>query len=633
MCGIAGLAINRNAGDSEWRLVENMVDAIRRRGPDDRGFFHDGGAVLGMCRLSIIDLSGGHQPIANEKGDVTLVCNGEIYNHEELRVDLISKGHKFKTGSDVEVALHLYEDLGLEFVKKLRGMFSLAIWDSRSQRMILARDRIGIKPLYYENLPEGGLIFGSELKTLTTQGVGNREVDRSALQAYFTRGYIPNPQTIFSGVHKLEPGHLLVWEKGKSRQERYWDLEFHPDRGPSESDWIEGFIDLFKSTLKLHLRSDVPLGAFLSGGIDSSLVVALMSGLVDKPVNTFTMGFGGSSGGFLDERKYSRQVSRRYNTVHHEYEVHPDLTSVIEDIVHAFDEPFADDSVIPSYYICRETAQHVKVALSGLGGDELFGGYERYLGFQWSERYAQIPQWIRRFILSPLVNAMKESRNGHYTINHMKRFVRASDLEPAERYDSFVSIFSSAQVRQLLKNDVGDDDTSHDYLASNDFNLGSRDLLSNALLHDVRTYLPEDILALSDRLSMWHGLELRVPFVDHKVMEYCSRIPSSFKIRGFQKKVLLKRAAKPYLPEEVISHRKQGFASPMASWFRGDLRDYLQDSLSPSNLNRHGWLDVAMVQKLIEDHMSRKELNDRKLFGLLMFQRWYENNFCSLDKK
>jgi asparagine synthase (glutamine-hydrolysing) len=618
MCGITGIYCESDL--PQQRELEAMVHSIRRRGPDDRGYFVSGPVGLGMSRLSIIDPENGRQPISSEDGNVVVVCNGEIYNHPELRRELGAKGHRYKTRSDAETLVHLYEEEGLDFLDRLQGMFGLALWDQKRHRLIIARDRLGIKPVYYTTSADL-LIFGSELKAVVASKRLSLTVDNSAIDAYFKLGYVPNPLTIYREVKKLPPAHVLIHENGQTRLKKYWNLSFEPKPAKSASEWQEQFVSLFQATVEKHLMSDVPLGAFLSGGVDSSFVVATMAGLMDKPVKSFTVGFAGSKGGYLDERDIAREVSRQFGTEHTEFEVQPRPEEIIDEVVEAFDEPFADDSVIPTYYLCRETSKQVKVALSGLGGDELFAGYERYLGLVLSSSYDKLPGFVKTSIIGPLVNRLPELKNGHYTINHLKRFVRSSKFPPAERYQSYVSIFGGEERRSLLPglNGFANGDVNLEY-----FSNSRMGLLDQALNQDIHTYLPEDILALSDRLSMWHSLELRVPFVDHQLVEFCAAMPASLKIRGREKKVMLRRAARGVLPDAVLNHRKQGFAAPMAAWLRGDLKEYVADSLSTSMVARHGLLDPKYVHGLLHEHWTRRELNDRKIFSVLMFQRWLD---------
>ena len=623
MCGIAGLWTTNDDTPVSRDTVGRMISALHHRGPDDQGMHVSRRVGMGMTRLSIIDVSGGHQPISSEDGMVTVVCNGEIYNHNELRRELMARGHVFRTRSDVEVIVHLYEELGVRCLDRLRGMFGIALWDERRQRLMIARDRLGIKPLFYARTANQ-LLFASEMKAIARSGIVSLDLDAEALNSYLTFGYIPSPRTIYKNVKKLDPGHVMVCEGGSVTTERYWQLRFEPQTDPDETAIGERFIELFSDAVRTHLMSDVSLGAFLSGGVDSSLVVALMAECTSTPVKTFTIGFGGSAGGHLDERPYARLLSNRYGTTHTEVEVRPNLEEVIDEIVDAFDEPFADDSVIPTYYICKLARQQVTVALTGLGGDELFAGYERYLGLKLSGAYQTLPSLLRRRVVEPIVDRLPERRDGRYTINHLKRFVRSAALPSAYRYLDYVTIFNNDLKRQIYRPEalaaahVNGHDTSLFDAPSGD------DLIDRALNHDIHTYLPEDILALSDRLSMRHALELRVPFLDHPLVEFCASIPSSLKIRATTKKYLLKRVARRFIPGEIIDHRKQGFGSPMSAWLRGDLKGYVRSTLSPERLSRHGLFDAEAVGGLIDAHQDYRESNERQLFALMMFQKWHE---------
>lgn len=622
MCGIAGLF--DSSGQTPLATVDRMVTALRHRGPDDRGIHTSPGVAIGMTRLSIIDLVSGHQPISSEDGAVTVVCNGEIYNHVELRRELEARGHQFRTRSDVEVIVHLYEEIGVRCFERLRGMFGVAIWDERRHKLVIGRDRLGIKPLFYA-AHNGRILFASEIKAIAQSRDVPLRLDYDALDRYLTLGYIPAPLTIYCDIRKLEPGHMLVCERDSVHLERYWRLRPAPVRAEGEPELTRRFLDLFSDAVRSHLMSDVSLGAFLSGGVDSSLLVAVMSAHTSEPVKTFTIGFGGGAGGYLDERGYARALSRQYGTAHTEFEVRPDLESILDEAVGTFDEPFADDSVIPTFHICRLAREHVTVALTGLGGDELFGGYERHLGAKLSGAYDRVPRLVRERIVAPLVDRIPERQDGHYTVNHLKRFVRAAALPPAHRYLTYGSVFSSQMKQQLCTADTLRHLQARNTSADTEFFDGwSGDNVDRALHHDIHTYLPEDVLALSDRVSMRYGLELRVPFLDHELVEFCASIPSKLKIRALTKKYLLKRAAAPLLPPEILNHRKQGFASPMSAWMRSDLERYVRDTLSPARLKRHGFFDEKAVGDLIDAHMARRESNDKQLFALIMFQKWHE---------
>ncbi len=627
MCGIAGLwAPELSSGEVGARL-DAMTEALHRRGPDDRGALTwDHGFALGMTRLAIIDVAGGHQPIDNEDGSLTIVCNGEIYNHGALREDLRRRGHRFKTDSDVEVILHLYEDEGDQCLAKVHGMFAVAILDRRNRRLFVGRDRLGIKPLYYAFSPATRrFVFGSEIKALVGSGLVDRRLDPQGFDQYLTFGYVPSPYSIYSAIRKLPPAHYLVLQDDGVRLQQYWAPAQAEARG-SLDELEQQFDERFAEAVRSHLMSEVPLGAFLSGGVDSGLVVSAMAEATSSPVRTFTIGFGGATGGFLDERSIAREISARYGTAHTELEVTPSAADVLDEVVHAFDEPFADDSVIPSYYVCKLARQHVTVALSGLGGDELFGGYERHLGFALSSTYARVPGVLRNGLIAPLVNALPERADGHYTVNHLKRFVRASHLPPEQRYASYVSVLNQGLKAEVLSDDaqawLAASRRSAPEIATMNPALSG---LPAALDYDLRTYLPDDVLALSDRLSMWSGLELRVPFLDDRLVEFCYSLPPGVKIRGMTKKFLLRRVAERRLPRSVLTHRKQGFASPMAAWLRTDLRDYVRDALAPARLARHGLFRPEAVARMLDDHQSRRESYDKQLFTLLMFQKWHDH--------
>jgi len=606
------------------------LSLLAHRGPDDSGIFCDGRMGLGHQRLSIIDIDSGHQPIFNEDGTKCIVFNGEIYNYLELRDLLIKKGHFFTTESDTETILHAYEEWGENCVQRLRGMFAFAIWDGKDNRLFLARDRLGIKPLFYSEYG-GRFSFASEMKAILAEEAFPRDIDEAGRAAYFALSYIPASLTIFSKIRKLLPGHTLTWNNGKVHIRKYWDLCFMPDRGKGEDYFINGFMELMHDAVKMRLMSEVPFGAFLSGGIDSSVVVALMSRMIEDPVNTFCIGFGGDTGGYLDERKYARMVAERFASNHREFEVWPKPDDVIEKIVRAFDEPFADDSTIPSYYICQMARQNVTVALSGLGGDEAFAGYERYLGFQLRNLYHHVPSFLRGKVIPRLIERLPERADGHYTFNHMKRFVRAGCLRSDLSYFSYISILNS-RTREALFSDR--DRFKQNYESCRDivlshFNssnvMDSGDSLNRALYCDLMTYVPEDILAVTDRMSMHHSLEIRVPFLDHVLLEFCAKIPPEMKIKWFQKKYLLKKAVAGLIPKEVLNHRKQGFVGPMTTWLKNDMKHYVMDVLSKRNLQKHAFLDRNGVQQVLDEHFSGREIHDTLIWAMIVYQKWYDS--------
>lgn len=628
MCGICGF-FGESAPISNETL-ERMNHTLVRRGPDEGGVFRRSGVGLAMRRLSIIDLDSGRQPIHNEDGTVWVVYNGEIYNFRELRASLQQRGHRFQTNTDTEVIVHLYEEHGDDLVQHLRGMFAFALWDVRRNRGLLVRDRLGIKPLFYAQVGET-LLFGSEMKAVLASGIVDRKLDYQALDAFVTFTYIPAPLTIYRMVRKLEPGHLLVYETGRIEKRCYWDVDFaHPDQDVDEREWLARFDKAIEDAVESHLVSDVPVGAFLSGGIDSSLVVALMSQHLNEKVQTFTIGFGGKRNPLIDERPLAASVASRYGCEFHEHAVQPDFREIVGEIVDAFDEPFSDDSVIPSYYVSQFTRQQVKVALSGLGGDELFAGYERYSGVFLSQYYSRlVPRPVHRQVVQPMVQLLPEPTHGGDRVNHAKRFAAAALQSPAERYLGFVSTVPFIERRRLFALDIVDQidfDATDRIITDLHDRCDAPDDLTRALYVDIKTYLPEDILALSDRLSMWHSLEVRVPLVDHSLVELSARLPARYKLDWRRKKVLLKRIAARRLPAEVVDHRKQGFESPMASWLRTELVDYARDILGQGRLGSTGLFDGAYVSAKLEEHLVGRHKNSKLLFSLIMFQEWYERH-------
>lgn len=624
MCGIFG----KIAPNFDLESLERATTTLSHRGPDDAGYYLDNFIGMGHRRLSIIDLSGGHQPIFNEDRSKVIIFNGEIFNHLEIRERLIDKGHVFSTRSDTETILHGYEEWGEECVEMLRGMFAFAIWDKIDRTLFLARDRLGIKPLFISEY-KGQLCFASEMKAILVDESFPREIDELALASYFNLSYIPGELTIYRQIRKLLPGHTLTFRAGQKTIRKYWSLQMSPDVSRDENYFIRRFMELLSEAVQIRLMSEVPLGAFLSGGIDSSTVVALMSKAASSPINTFCMGFGGNVGGYLDERTYARQVAQKYGTRHREFEVLPEAEGLVEKIVRAFDEPFADDSAIPSYFVCKVARENVTVALSGLGGDEVFAGYERYLGFSLSSMYGRLPRFLREGIVRPLIESLPERVDGHYTVNHMKRFVRGADQDPGDRYFNFLRKLSPNLSTSFFNDQMrfaGHFDGCRNLVLQhfNSINVhGGPDSLNRALYCDLNIYLPEDILAVTDRMSMQHSLEVRVPFLDHKFLEFCATIPPEMKLKWLQKKHLLKNAVKNYLPKEVISHRKQGFVGPMTRWLKNDLKSFVLDTLSESNLRKHNLLNPTTVRKVLEQHFSGREIHDTLIWSMIVFQTWY----------
>jgi len=605
-----------------------MNATIARRGPDGEGFLHEGPVGLAMRRLAIIDLDGGNQPIFNEDRSVAVVFNGEIYNYPALRRELERRGHHFSTHSDTEVIVHLYEDHGPECFTHLEGMFAVALWDRRRKLLVLARDPLGIKPLFIAERPDG-IVFGSEIKAVLASGAIDRQLDPIAFEQYMTYTYVPQPRTIYRAVRKLAPGSLLlIDERGKRVEQQYWSPRKLMPQAQVTQGYIEHCEHLLTAAVSSHLLSDVPVGAFLSGGIDSSLVVAMAARASPKPIQSFTVGFASAGSGFLDERPYARMMAERYGLEHREINVEPDVVSIVGDISAAFDEPFADDSVIPSYYVSQVAARHVKVALTGLGGDELFGGYARYAGLGLSESYLRIPAWMRSVLVRPLVRSIPEPRSGNDSVDRLKRFVAADTGSAAERYASYLKTTDQAALQALYNTDLARSvqaSPDRHHIETLFDSVPANGAVDAALRTDLETYLVDDILTLTDRLSMWHSLELRVPFLDKQLVEFVTRLPASVKVRGMKQKWLLRQIAAKWLPREILEHRKQGFESPMGMWLRGPLRGMFLDIVTQRSVADAGLFRYETITRLLDEHVRGVRKHSRLLFCALMAQLWANN--------
>jgi len=613
MCGIAGFFLRE--GKAELSAVRAMCDQIRHRGPDDEGYHVEGGCAIGMRRLSIIDLGTGHQPMSNEDQTVWVVFNGEIYNYQELRRDLMAHGHQFVTNSDTETLVHLYEQEGADGLRRLRGMFAFAIWDSRRRRVFLARDRFGKKPLYYAVLPHG-LYFGSELKCLRTAGVP-AEIDADALRLFFQFTYIPEPRSCFRDVKKLPPGSWMTYDAGGTvRQGRYWQFptpvaETPPDF--SEADVCDRLRDKFDESVRMRMIADVPLGAFLSGGIDSSSVVASMALASPEPVRTFSIGFEESA---FNELEYAAMVARRYQTDHHEIIVRPDAVDLVSRLVSYFDEPFGDSSAIPTFIVSEFAVQHVKVALSGDGGDELFAGYDRFQALNKLRKMDRLPQVFRSFV-SWTADRLPYSAYGK---NYLHMFSRSTALE---RY--FESNFAPWLLRhELLQPDwMLPADGAYLMRSLAGFLLpGDADLLSQALYFETTQNLPGDMLVKVDRMSMANSLEVRCPVLDHELAELAAAIPHDWKIREGKGKYILLRALGNRLPEQLLNRSKMGFGVPLSLWFRGALRTFLWDHLTSDSLMARDIVSAAFVRQMLVEHDSGRRDNSHWLWSLLMLELW-----------
>lgn len=619
MCGIAGFADGRRASgperqDAAFGLVHAMCEVIRHRGPDAEGIHVEAGVGLGMRRLSIIDLSTGQQPIHNESRDVWIVFNGEIYNYRELRRDLEGRGHRFSTASDTESIVHAYEEWGAAGAfRRLRGMFGLAIWDARTRELWLARDRAGIKPLYYAE-GAGRLYFGSELKSLLAGGLP-RELDPAALDHYLSFLYTPRDRSILRGARKLPPGHYLRWTDGAATVSPYWEISARESFTGSEDEAAEQLREVIADAVRSHLVSDVPLGAFLSGGVDSSLVVALMAEAVPR-VTTFSIGFDEPD---YDELPYAREVARHLATDHHEFVVRPDAVSILDRLIGHFDEPFADSSAIPTWYVSEMARQHVTVALSGDGGDELFGGYDRYLPHPRVERFDRLPLPGKRAIAARVWPWLPHGARG-------KNFLRHVSQDGQGRYLESVMLFLPDEKRALQSEDLQRQIGSEDPVARAAAvfaRFGELPLHSRMMRFDFETYLPEDVLTKVDRMSMAHSLESRVPLLDNEVIDFAATLPASMKIRHSRRKHLLKRVAEPLLPPNVLNRRKQGFGVPIGTWFRGNLRELFHDVLLSPRTRARGYFDARFVDRVVREHLIGTRDHSLRLWQLLVFELWH----------
>ena len=607
MCGIAGIASPRGAVDRE--RLRRMSETLVHRGPDSEGMHLDGPAGIAARRLSIIDLAHGDQPIANEDGSVVVVQNGELYNYRELAHELRHAGHRFATECDTEVHVHGFEEWGLGLFERLRGMFAVAIWDARAQRLVLARDRFGIKPLYYRHV-DGELSFASELDALP-QG----EIDLDALDAFLTFNSIPGPLSIFKEIRKLLPGHVLTWQGGAVALERYarpGPLE--PRHDDDEAELVEECRARLRDSVRAHLIADVPVGVLLSGGVDSGALAALAAEESSEPVPTFSIGFEEAS---FDELGAARLVAHRYRTHHRELVLRPDAALLLPALADAFDEPFADSSALPTYLVSKLAAEDVKVALSGEGGDELFGGYYTYVADQLAERVGPVAAAAR-----PLVDLLPASSRRVSFDYKAKRFARAAHLPPLERHHGWKEIFSADARAELTGRRNGFDPL--DVYRTRFAETVGHELVTRLQDVDFGIYLVDDLLVKTDRASMAWSLEARVPFMDTVVTNFAFSLPVRHKVRGLSKKRLLRKAVEPLLPREVVHGRKRGFSIPAAAWLRGELEPFARETLSA--VGRQGLLDPAAATRVLDDHVSGREDLSRQLWGLLAFTLWYERH-------
>jgi asparagine synthase (glutamine-hydrolysing) len=624
MCGIAGFADSRvdhgwnensDAAGDDGATLRRMCAAIRHRGPDDEGRRLMPGVALGMRRLSIIDLATGQQPIHNEDQSVWVVFNGEIYNYAELRAELIGRGHRFYTNSDTETIVHAYEEWGQAGFARLRGMFGIALWDSRDGSLWLARDRVGIKPLHYTVVGER-LYFGSEIKSVLASGRIDPTIDFAALDHYLSFLYTPRDASIFAGIHKLPPGHLLEWRGGRARIMPYWEMPSEQRRPASEQEAVERLGEVLRDAVRSHLMSEVPLGAFLSGGVDSSVVVGLMAEASTQPVRTFSIGFDDPR---YDELEHARVVARHFATDHHEFVVKPDALAIIDDLIAHFDEPFGDSSAIPTWYVSEIARQHVTVVLSGDGGDELFGGYERYSPHPRIAAFDRYAPPASRKLASLVWPLLPHGATG-------KNFLRRVARDDRGRYLDQIGYFQCDEKRALLSGDVLDaiGNADAEVRLGHHFSGLSHLPWDAQMMHfDFATYLPEDILTKVDRMSMAHSIESRVPLLDNRVVDFAATLPADLKIKNGRKKHVLKEAAANLLPAGILNRRKQGFAVPVGGWFRGDLRNFFSDVLLSQRARQRGYFNARFVDRIVREHLTGRRDHTLRLWALVVFELWH----------
>jgi asparagine synthase (glutamine-hydrolysing) len=631
MCGICGwieLSSRRDSRSVRPNL-KAMTATIEHRGPDDWGKADFGDAAIAMTRLSIIDLGTGRQPITNDDETCWIVFNGEIYNFLDLRKELRAKGYHFKTQSDTEVILRAYEEWGDDCLNRLRGMFALGIYDSRfakngsvdglrASRLLLARDRVGKKPLFYYR-DDTRIIFGSEIKAILAHPSVQLRVRRSVLPLYLSYGYVPAPYTFFENIYELGPGQKLVVQNGEVAIDQYWELppQIAPNTAVPEKQYVERLRELLEDAVRVRLVSDVPLGAFLSGGVDSAAVVAFMTRVMKQPVKTFAIGFADDP--TFNELEYARVVAKKFDTDHHEFLVTPDAVELLPKLVWHYDQPFADSSAIPSFLVAQMTREHVKVVLTGDGGDELFAGYERFAAARIAENYRRMPHLLQNSV-KQLLGVMPEATTYRSFVRRARRFVDGAALPLPERYLNWVGIFPPSLIRELLTDKIESDPVSHfqTYFDSSH----DSDLIGQLLTVNMKSYLPGDLLVKTDRMTMANSLEARCPFLDQQLLEFACAIPSELKLRGMTTKYILKRALKDIVLQEIIDRKKHGFGVPVGQWFRTSLKSYLHETLLSREALARGYFHEATLRRLIAEHESGKRDHGHRLWALLTLEIW-----------
>jgi asparagine synthase (glutamine-hydrolysing) len=621
VCGIAGIFDYTGHKGCDRAALIDMLAAIQHRGPDDRGVLIAGNLAMGMQRLSIIDLEGGKQPISNEDGTITVVYNGEIYNYLELRENLLARGHVLRTSSDTEVLVHLYEEMGEDCVKALRGMFGFAIWDSTRQRLFIARDRLGIKPIYFKD-QSGTLLFGSEIKAILAHPKVQVSLDLQGLGHYISMKYVPAPETMFQGIRALPPAHTLTCDRNGIKIQQYWNLSYavNEEHLPDEEACAERLEALLRESLELHMVSDVPYGAFLSGGVDSSLIVALMNQVKGARVKTFSVGFQGGGAEAFSELPYARLVAERFETDHHEVYVTPDdVMNLAEKVVWHLDQPIADNACIANYMVSALASQHVKMVVTGEGGDELFAGYARYVGEQLSSLFRVVPEPAKSLALA----AMQRLPGLRRPKVAMQALCQPDELT---RLTNWFPLFNRTQKSSLLTEELFQqlaDPYAEEVYGAQLHAADSKDWLSRMLYVDTKLWLPDDLLARGDKTTMAASLEGRVPLLDHKVVEFAASLPSNMKVKRVARKYLLKKVARKWVPSEVVDRKKGGFPMPFPLWFRNECRPFVHDLLSPATVNRRRLFNSEYVQTLLKEHDAGTADHANLIWGLLSVELWH----------
>jgi asparagine synthase (glutamine-hydrolysing) len=628
MCGIAGWAnldSKETLQNTDEAVLHSMCERMKHRGPDSEGLWTDEAVALGMRRLSIIDLHTGEQPVYSEDKSIVVVMNGELYNFKEVRSELERRGHKFETQTDTEILPHLYEEYGEAMLERINGMFAFALWDKRKQKLLLARDRFGEKPLYY-GVFDGKLIFASEPKVLLENPHVKAEINTDALRQYLSFDYVPAPHSIYKGISKLPAAHLLILEKDEIRTRRYWNLSFHKNGNtPTVKEAAEHLKELLADSVRMRLAADVPLGILLSGGVDSSTIAAFATQFSTEKVKTFSIGFEEDS---FDESKFARQVAAHLGTEHYEKKLSVEKAAdLISEIGTWLDEPMSDGSLLPTFLLSRFVRKYVTVALGGDGGDEIFAGYPMYFGHKMARVYDSIPRILRSGLIEPFVNNLPVSNKNLSFDYKAKRFVAASKYDTVTRHHSWFGSFSIDGQNDLLSRDILAETSGDIYKGAKDLLkiTDAQDEIEQMQFLDMNFYMAEDILTKVDRASMAVSLEVRAPFLDPRIAEYAASLPLEYKLRGSKGKYILKKAVEDLLPKTILQRPKKGFGIPIAEWLKGRLNPLLHELLAPDRLNKQGLFNADFVQKLIKEHETNAASHHKQLWTLLVFQLWYDN--------